>query len=544
MSKGENEWIEFYNRTDAAINLTGWTLEDNTAKPVILVGVILAPHQYYVLEKSNFSFVLNNGGDILILKNNQTVIDRVAYGDYEDGSIEDNAPMPGPSKSVGRKDIEPINTNNNHNDFAISAIITPGRVNSVEVASAYPAPVNYSNAAVTISEFLANPDGDDNNEWIELYNSGSAAIDLNGWQVDDGEGGSSPYILPSGTVISAGGYLVLPRLQTKIALNNDFDAVRLIRPDKTIQNQINYKDPPEGASYARDSVGSWQYTTSLTPGSVNVFNLSDAGEATNETTSAQGLDASSNEDGLTEVDSLPQTDSGQVVVVRGLVLAPPGLFAKSYFYINGAQIYYSIAKFPDLQIGDLIETKGTVSTSFSNRRLKIKSADDIKVLGHQNIDPQPVTIGELDESLVGHLLQINGRLVEKTGNKLYLDDNQAESEIYLSAAIKWNKKLFSEGQDLQVTGVLVEAKDGWRLLPRSDNDLVIIAATDDSLLNSNEDLTAIDNQNNLGVNKLASSTATIWQNLNHSTNLKFLSLSAGIIVIFLVGVFLKLKGLI
>jgi len=165
-------------------------------------------------------------------------------------------------------------------------------------------------------------------------------------------------------------------------------------------------------------------------------------------------------------------------------------------------------------------------------------------LGHQNIDPQPVTIGELDESLVGHLLQINGRLVEKTGNKLYLDDNQAESEIYLSAAIKWNKKLFSEGQDLQVTGVLVEAKDGWRLLPRSDNDLVIIAATDDSLLNSNEDLTAIDNQNNLGVNKLASSTATIWQNLNHSTNLKFLSLSAGIIVIFLVGVFLKLKGLI
>jgi|GEM_PF-2280187 len=548
-TKSEGEWIEFYNHTDdAALDLTGWTLEDNTAKPIILAGIILAPRQYYALDKSKFSFALNNGGDTLILKNNQVIIDQVAYGDYEDGNIDDNAPAPGLSKSVGRRTSEPIDTNNDKNDFSICQSVTPGRANDVKIAdSSQPTAVSSVNVPVIISEFLPNPGGSDNNEWIELYNPGLSAVDLTGWQADDGEGGSSPYTLPSNTTIAAGGYLILPWSQTKIVLNNNFDAVRLIRPDKVIKEQINYKDPPEGASYARDSSDSWEYTSVLTPGSANIFNVDDiVGGTIDKTVLTQDLSEDSNGANLdlVEVDNLPQLENGQAATIQGLVVAPPNLFAKSYFYLNGAQIYSFAAKFPDLQIGDLIEVKGIVSASFSNRRLKIKSADDIQVLEHQNLSPQPVAISELDDSLIGHFLQISGQLVDKTGSKLYLDDNQEEVEVYLSPAIKWNKNLFTEGQNLRVSGILAETKEGWRLLPRCDNDLVVSAATIDNFLSDSQNQATVENQNNPSITKLASSTATVWQNLNRPAVIKYLFLSAGVIIIFLVGVFLKLRGVI
>ena len=247
---------------------------------------------------------------------------------------------------------------------------------------------------------------------------------------------------------------------------------------------------------------------------------------------------------LVEVDDLPQLDNGQAATIQGLVVAPPNLFAKSYFYLNGAQIYSFAAKFPDLQIGDLIEVKGIVSASFSNRRLKIKSADDIQVLEHQNLSPRPVAISELDDGLIGHFLQISGQLVDKTGSKLYLDDNQDEIEVYLSPAIKWNKKLFTEGQNLQVAGILAETQDGWRLLPRCDNDLVVSAAAIDNSSSDSQNQATGENQNNPSITRLASSAATVWQNLNRPAAIKYLFLSAGVIIIFLAGVLLKLRGII
>jgi len=548
-TKGESEWIEFYNYTaDAAIDLTGWTLEDNTAKPITLAGIVLAPRQYYVLPKNKFSFALNNGGDTLILKDNQAIIDQVAYGDYEDGNVDDNAPAPGKSKSIGRNNnVEPMDTNNDKNDFSICQSVTPGRANDVALTdSSRSTVINSVNVPVIISEFLPNPVGSDSNEWIELYNSGFSAVDLTGWQIDDGEGGSNPYTLPSGTIITAGGYLVLPRSQTKIVLNNDFDAVRLLRTDKTIQEQINYKDPPEGASYARDNSGNWQYTASLTPGSANIFNTDDTSSQSADTTDTVQNPSTTNSANLdlASVDDLPQLDNGQAATLQGLVVASPGLFAKSYFYINGAQIYSSAAKFPDLQIGDLVEVKGTVSSSFSNRRLKIKSADDIQILSHQDLVPQTVIIGDLDDGLIGHFLQISGQLVDKTGSKLQLDDDQDELEVYLSPAIKWNKKILTEGQNLQVSGILEETNSGWRLLPRCDNDLIVSAVTIDSALVGSQNSTSTANQIKPTTTNLLSSTATVWQNLIHRSALKYLFLSAGIIIIFLVGVFLKLRGII
>lgn len=59
---------------------------------------------------------------------------------------------------------------------------------------------------VVINEVLANPLGvEPAQEWLELYNDGSAAVQLNGWVLSDGVGES---VLPA-QVLEAGEYLVI-----------------------------------------------------------------------------------------------------------------------------------------------------------------------------------------------------------------------------------------------------------------------------------------------------------------------------------------------
>jgi hypothetical protein len=95
---------------------------------------------------------------------------------------------------------------------------------------------------VRLNEFLPAPqavdwngDGQANadDEWIELYNLGSQAVDLGQWMLDDvAGGGTAPYRIPSGVVIGPGQHLVLFRSTTGVALNDTGgDTVRLLWPD-------------------------------------------------------------------------------------------------------------------------------------------------------------------------------------------------------------------------------------------------------------------------------------------------------------------------
>ena len=88
-----NDWVELYNPTASAVNLTGWALNDTTSKMKSLSGSIAA-NGYLVVYVSNR---LGNTGDTIILLNNSMVVDQVTYG-TETG----NAPVPPTDKSTGR----------------------------------------------------------------------------------------------------------------------------------------------------------------------------------------------------------------------------------------------------------------------------------------------------------------------------------------------------------------------------------------------------------------------------------------------------------
>src|ERR1700759_2857552 len=65
-------------------------------------------------------------------------------------------------------------------------------------------------AEVMLSEIMYNPqNGGANREWVELYNSGAAAISLSGWQFGEPSNNLWTSALPAGTFLGAGQALVL-----------------------------------------------------------------------------------------------------------------------------------------------------------------------------------------------------------------------------------------------------------------------------------------------------------------------------------------------
>lgn len=75
--------------------------------------------------------------------------------------------------------------------------------------------VGWQRPPITINELMAlntrtlSDESGDTDDWIELYNTGTANVDLGGMYLGDSVGNSTQYTIPVGTVVPAGGTLVL-----------------------------------------------------------------------------------------------------------------------------------------------------------------------------------------------------------------------------------------------------------------------------------------------------------------------------------------------
>ncbi|MBU1202627.1 lamin tail domain-containing protein [Patescibacteria group bacterium] len=131
--------------------------------------------------------------------------------------------------------------------------------------------INYW-SQIVISEFLPNPEGSDDNEWIELYNLGPEIIDLSGFVL--GDDSSRRFTLDQDAGIDLGllpnSYLVVYKNISGISLNNSgTDSVRLYTPEEILQERVEYNGPAlENRSYARSDSG-FVWTKNPTPGQAN-----------------------------------------------------------------------------------------------------------------------------------------------------------------------------------------------------------------------------------------------------------------------------------
>jgi PKD repeat protein len=111
-------------------------------------------------------------------------------------------------------------------------------------------------ADIVINEIMYNSPGDDE-EWIELYNNTSVAVDLSGWFIQDNNYNSIPIAIPGGTSLAAGDYYTIavatngnfpftPDLdgttQANWTLGNGFDDVNLFNLGRLHTDHVPYMD--------------------------------------------------------------------------------------------------------------------------------------------------------------------------------------------------------------------------------------------------------------------------------------------------------------
>lgn len=98
------QWVELYNNEVFSVNLSTWKLEtkkseSNRTYYCNLSGIIIESKSYVVI---NCTEKLGVTKGMITLKRDDTIVDKVTYGSFDDGAKSDNAPKPSVDKSIGR----------------------------------------------------------------------------------------------------------------------------------------------------------------------------------------------------------------------------------------------------------------------------------------------------------------------------------------------------------------------------------------------------------------------------------------------------------
>ena len=181
------DFIELYNHDNQANDLSGCILTDAAGvnKFSFPAGTIIPPRGFVSVDRSLLGFGLKATGETVYFINpdGSRVLDAVQFEGQADGV------------SFGRWP-------DGANAFYPLASRTPGTNNS---------PILIGD--LVINELMYNPiGGNDDDQYVELYNQGTNAIDLVNWQFTAG----ISFTFPTNTVVSPGGYLVVARNRTNL----------------------------------------------------------------------------------------------------------------------------------------------------------------------------------------------------------------------------------------------------------------------------------------------------------------------------------------
>lgn len=87
-------------------------------------------------------------------------------------------------------------------------------------------------AQVLITEVQPNPNGSDDAEWIEIHNTGSAAVSIAGWTLNDfGPATPRQYAFPTGTTLNAGQVIIVTRQANAYIAMAASDMLPVTTPD-------------------------------------------------------------------------------------------------------------------------------------------------------------------------------------------------------------------------------------------------------------------------------------------------------------------------
>ena len=206
------DWIELYNTTGRDIPLNMFALSDNESRPLkwrFPDDAVLPAHGYYVVlctgkdrqDTANRSLYHTN---FRISAEKETIILCDSQGHVMDRVMIDNLPQ---DCSWGR---------NEQNQMQVFTVPTPTLPNNTTGFNQMDINLRAMNkTGVWISEVLASNSSVETyksagtTDYIEIYNSSAATVDLSDWGLSDNLGRGRKWQFPRGTLIGPGEYKVV-----------------------------------------------------------------------------------------------------------------------------------------------------------------------------------------------------------------------------------------------------------------------------------------------------------------------------------------------
>ncbi len=241
-----DDWIELYNNSDQAVDLSGWYMSDDEGDLTQWTfpnGTTIPAKGYLIvwadedLEQTGLhaDFKLSASGEVLLLvQPDEMIADRVEFGEQS-------------------TDVAYARVPNGTGSFMMQA---PTFNKSNESLPA---------GDVVINEFVASNDASaadqdgEYDDWIELYNNSDQAVDLSGWYMSDDEGDLTQWTFPNGTTIPAKGYLIVwadedleqTGLHADFKLSASGEVLLLVQPDEMIADRVEFGEQSTDVAYAR-----------------------------------------------------------------------------------------------------------------------------------------------------------------------------------------------------------------------------------------------------------------------------------------------------
>ncbi len=184
------DFIELYNHGNQPLDVSGCSLSDHPITNLFVLppGTTIPARGFLVYDESQLGFALKAAGETLYFRNaaGTRVLDAVRYEGQENGV------------SFGR-------VPDGAATFRTLATCTPGTTNSAARKS-----------DIVINEIMYDPISlNDDDQYVELYNRGTKAVSLGGWQFISG----ISFTFSSNTIVAPDGYLVVARNMSRMLAN-------------------------------------------------------------------------------------------------------------------------------------------------------------------------------------------------------------------------------------------------------------------------------------------------------------------------------------
>jgi hypothetical protein len=149
----------------------------------------------------------------------------------------------------------------------------------------------------------------------------------------------------------------------------------------------------------------------------------------------------------------------------------------------GINVYLHNGEFPPLAEGDRVLVRGLLRSFRGEMELQLETPEQIRRLdGALPLQPLPVTVADIGESLEGRLVSFSGVVSGWQGDSIFLSDpNQPNAEavrVTVRSSLNWKRPYVNKGERWQVTGIVSQfAREspwngGYRVLVRYKTDLV------------------------------------------------------------------------